>query len=60
MERPDKERLERLINGQALPTSAVLGRVVAGISLVAIGELATQLLALSATTIPLVCSMRLQ
>ncbi len=55
-----EERLERLINGQALPTSAVLGRVVAGISLVGIGELATQLLALSATTIPFVCSMRLQ
>jgi beta-lactamase regulating signal transducer with metallopeptidase domain len=55
-----EERLERLITGQALPTSAVLGRLVAGISLVAIGELATQLLALSAATIPFVCSMRLQ
>ena len=55
-----EERLERLISGRALPTSAVLGRVVAGVSLVAIGELATQLLALSATTIPFVCSMRPQ
>jgi len=55
-----EERMQRLINGQALPSSAVLGRVVAGFGVVAIGELATQLLALSATTIPFVCSMRLQ
>jgi hypothetical protein len=52
-------RLERLINGNALTRSAVLGRLVAGISLVGIGELATQVLALSATTIPFVCTMRL-
>ncbi len=55
-----EERLERLISGRALPTSAVLGRLVASVSLVAMGEVATQLLALSAATIPFVCSMRLQ
>ena len=55
-----EERMQRLINGQALPSPAVLGRVVAGFGVVAIGELATQLLALSASTIPFVCSMRLQ
>jgi Zn-dependent protease with chaperone function len=55
-----EERLKRLVTGQALPKSAVLGRLVAGVSLVGIGELAAQLLALSATTIPFVCTMRLQ
>ncbi len=55
-----EERLERLISGRALPTSAVLGWLVASVSVVAMGEIATQLLALSAATIPFVCSMRLQ
>jgi len=55
-----EQRLERLISRQAVPTSTMLGRLVAGIGLLATGELAAQVLALSATTIPYVCSMRLQ
>jgi len=55
-----EQRLERLISGQAVPTSTLLGRLVAGIGLLATGELAVQVLALSAATIPYVCSMRLQ
>jgi len=55
-----EQRLERLISGQAVPTSTLLGRLIAGIGLLATGELAAQGLGLSAATIPYVCSMRLQ
>jgi len=55
-----EQRLERLISGQAVPTSTLLGRLIAGIGLLATGELAAQVLGLSAATIPYVCSMRLQ
>jgi Zn-dependent protease with chaperone function len=54
-----EERLQRLMSGQARPTSGLLGRLVAGIGLLGMGELAAQVLALSATTIPFVCTMRL-
>jgi len=55
-----EERLNRLVSGRAIPTPALPGRVVAGIGLLSMGELAAQLLALSATAIPFVCTMRVQ
>jgi Zn-dependent protease with chaperone function len=55
-----EERLDRLVSGRALPRSAALGRLVAGVGLLVTGELTAQVLALSASTIPFVCSMRLQ
>ena len=53
-----EQRMRRLLAGQAVPTSAVLGRFVAVFGLVVSAEMSAQLLTLIATTIPFVCSMR--
>ena len=53
-----EQRMQRLLAGQAVPTSAVLGRCVAVFGLVVSAELSAQLLTLIATTIPFVCGMR--
>ena len=53
-----EHRMRRLLAGQAVPTSAVLGRCVAIVGLVVSAQVSAQLLTLIATTIPFVCSMR--
>lgn len=53
-----EERMRRLVAGQAVPTSAVLGRGAAVFGFVVSAEISAQVLTLIATTIPFVCSMR--
>jgi len=54
-----EERLNRLLAGEARPSSPLPGRVLAGVTVLSVGELAPRLLALSATALPLMCTMRL-
>lgn len=54
-----EERLGRLLDGRAAgrrPTRA--GRVLAGVSVLSVGDLTPRLLAASATALPLVCTIR--
>ena len=53
-----EERVTRLVEGRASCAPPIAGRLLAGITLVSVGELAPRLLAFSATTLPLVCTLR--
>ena len=54
-----EERLERLLDGRAArPQSPLPGRLLAGMGLLSVGEVAPRLLAATATALPLVCTLR--
>lgn len=56
-----EERLERLADGRAArPHSHVPGRLLAGMGVVSVGELAPRALAATASALPLVCMLRPQ
>ena len=53
-----EERVRRLMEGRAHCAPPIAGRLLAGITVVSVGELAPRLLAFSATALPLVCTLR--
>jgi len=53
-----EERLNRLMAVQVRPRHTLLSRVLAGLTVLSVGGLAPRLLALSATVLPLMCTMR--
>lgn len=53
-----EERLHRLLDGTAEPSSPLPGRLLAGASVVSASGIALRVLALSAAALPLMCTMR--